>query len=232
MLVLLVVFPPAILPVQWTKNNAGHQQQQKYNMKDDFYFTISGSTTAEYKEKGSKFIAFSHHVSSEQEIKEIIQSTKKNYYDARHVCYAYIIGTEERIMKGQDDGEPAHTAGTPILNQIRSKNLTQTLIVVVRYFGGTKLGVSGLIEAYKEAAKACLDKATILEKYISDSLKIAFDASLQGEVMRLVKEFNGQIISLDYQSKVILQIEIRKSITAKFLQKPILGVVIEILSNK
>jgi len=200
-------------------------------MKDDFYFTISESTTAEYKEKGSKFIAFSHVVSSEQEIKEIIQETKKKYYDARHVCYGYIIGTEDRIMKGQDDGEPSHTAGTPILNQIRSKNLTQTLVVVVRYFGGTKLGVSGLIEAYRETAKACLDKATILEKYISNVIEITFETALQGEVMRLVKEFNCQIISLDYQSKVILHVKIRKSITTKFLQNPILGVAVDILSS-
>lgn len=200
-------------------------------MKDDFYFTISESTTAEYKEKGSKFIAFSYAASTEQEIKEILQEIKKKYYDARHVCYGYIIGTEERIMKGQDDGEPAHTAGTPILNQIRSKNLTQTLVVVVRYFGGTKLGVSGLIEAYKESAKACLDKAHILEKYISDTLEITFEAPLQGEVMRVVKEFDGQILSLDYQNKVILRIEIRKSITPKFLQKPILGVSVEIVNT-
>lgn len=200
-------------------------------MKEDFYFTISETTTAEYKEKGSKFIAFSYHVTSEKQVKEIIQETRKKYYDARHVCHAYIIGTEDRIMKGQDDGEPAHTAGTPILNQIRSKNLTQTLVVVVRYFGGTKLGVSGLIEAYKEAAKDCLDKAIIREKFICDTLEISFEAPLQGEVMRLVKEFNGQILSLDYQSKVILHIEIRKSITPKFLQKPIVGVAVEILTS-
>ena len=200
-------------------------------MKDDFYFTISESTTAEYKEKGSKFIALSHVVTSEQEIKEIIQEVKKKYYDARHVCYGDVIGTEERIMKGQDDGEPAHTAGTQILNQIRSKNLTQTLVVVVRYFGGTKLGTSGLIDAYKEVTKACLEKTIILEKYISDVLEITFEASLQGEVMRLVKEFNGQILSLDYQSKIILQIELRKTITPKFLQKTILGVTVEILSS-
>ena len=201
------------------------------SVKEDFYFTISETTTAEYKEKGSKFIAFSYHVTSEKGVKEIIQETRKKYYDARHVCYAYILGTEERIMKGQDDGEPAHTAGTPILNQIRSKNLTQTLVVVVRYFGGTKLGVSGLIEAYKESAKACLDKAHILEKYISDTLEITFEAPLQGEVMRLVKEFNGQIISLDYQSKAILRIEIRKSITPKFLQKRIQGVNVQLSAN-
>ena len=200
-------------------------------MKDDFYFTISETTTAEYKEKGSRFIAFSYYVASEKEVKEIILETRKKYYDARHVCYAYILGTEERIMKGQDDGEPAHTAGTPILNQIRSKNLTQTLVVVIRYFGGTKLGISGLIEAYKESAKACLDKALILEKYISDTLEISFEASLQGEVMRLVKEFNGQILSLDYQNKVILHVEIRKSITPKFLQKPIQGAAVRILTN-
>jgi uncharacterized YigZ family protein len=201
-------------------------------MKDDFYFTISETTTAEYKEKGSKFLAFSYHTVSEKQVKEIIQETRKKYYDARHVCYAYVLGTEERVMKGQDDGEPAHTAGTPILNQIRSKNLTQTLVVVVRYFGGTKLGVSGLIEAYKESAKACLDKALILEKYISDTLEITFEAPLQGEVMRLVKEFDGQIVSLDYQTKVILRIEMRKGITPKFLQKPIQGVAVEVLKNQ
>jgi uncharacterized YigZ family protein len=200
-------------------------------MKDDFYFTISETTTAEYKEKGSKFLAFSYPVSTELQIKEIIQETKKKYYDARHVCYAYIIGTENRIMKAHDDGEPAHTAGTPILNQIRSKNITQTLVVVVRYFGGTKLGVSGLIEAYKESAKAPLDKATIIEKFITETIEIMFDAPLQGEVMRLVKEANGQIRSLDYKNKVILVLEIRKSIVATFLQKNIQGVSMKIISE-
>lgn len=197
--------------------------------KDDFYFTISEPATAEYKEKGSRFLAFSYAVSSETEIKKIIQETKKKYYDARHVCHGYIIGTEERIMKGQDDGEPAHTAGTPILNQIRSKNLTQTLVVVVRYFGGTKLGVSGLIEAYKEAAKACLDKSGLTEKFLSDTLEITFEAALQGEVMRLVKEFNGQILSVDYKNTVILRAAIRKSVTPKFLQKSIVGMQVEIV---
>lgn len=201
-------------------------------MKDDFYFTVSASTTAEYKEKGSKFLAFSYPVSTEQEIKEILQETRSKYYDARHVCYGYIIGTEDRIMKGQDDGEPAHTAGTPILNQIRSKNLTQTLVIVVRYFGGTKLGVSGLIEAYKASAKACLDKATILEKYICDTLVFTFEASLQGEVMRLVKEFSGRVISLDYEDSVILRVEIRKSVTSTLLQKRVQGVAITVSTKK
>jgi len=200
-------------------------------MKDDFYFTIAETTTAEYKEKGSKFLAFSYYVSTEQQIKEIIQEIKKKYYDARHVCYAYIIGTENRVLKAQDDGEPAHTAGTPILNQIRSKNITQTLVVVVRYFGGTKLGVSGLIEAYKESAKACLDKATILEKFITETIEIRFEAALQGEVMRLVKEVNGQIKSLDYKNTAILLLEIRKSIVPTFLQKNIPGVTMKIVPD-
>jgi uncharacterized YigZ family protein len=192
-------------------------------MNEDVYFTIEASTSAEYKDKGSKFLAFSYVVYSEAEIKEIVQETRKKYYDARHVCYAYVIGTKERILKGQDDGEPSHTAGTPILNQIRSKNLTQTLIIVVRYFGGTKLGVSGLIEAYKTAAKACLDKAIILEKYIYESLELIFDASLQGEVMRLIKEFGGNIISLDYTNEIVLLAEFRKSIIPNVLQKTIVG---------
>ncbi len=198
-------------------------------MNNDFYFTIEATTTAEYKEKGSRFIALSYPVSSEQQIREIIQQIKKKYYDARHVCYGYILGTEDRVMKGQDDGEPAHTAGTPILNQIRSKNLTQTLVVVVRYFGGTKLGVSGLIEAYKEAAKSCLDKAVITEQFISDTIEITFQAELQGQVMRVVKEFNGQIRSIDYLSTIILRVEVRKSITPKFLQKRIQGVQMQVL---
>ncbi len=193
-------------------------------MKDDFYFTIEASTEAEYKEKGSKFLAQSFYVETEGDIKAVLQEVKKKYYDARHVCHGYIIGTEDRIMKGQDDGEPAHTAGTPILNHIRSKNLTQTLVVVVRYFGGTKLGVSGLIEAYKEAARACLDKATIIEKYITECLELRFDASLQGEAMRLAKEFDARIKSIDYQNEIVLVLEIRKGMTTRFLEKRIQGV--------
>jgi uncharacterized YigZ family protein len=199
-------------------------------MNKDIYFTIEASTSAEYKEKGSKFLGFSYVVYSEAEIKEIVQETRKKYCDARHVCYAYVIGTKNRIMKGQDDGEPSHTAGTPILNQIRSKNLTQTLVVVVRYFGGTKLGVSGLIDAYKTVAKECLDKSTILEKYIYESLELIFDASLQGEVMRLVKEFGGQIISLDYTNEIVLLAEFRKSVIPNMLQKTIVGMrIIQVL---
>ena len=192
-------------------------------MNEDVYFTIEATTSAEYKDKGSKFLAFSYIVYSESDVKEIVQVLRKKYYDARHVCYAYIIGTQERIMKGQDDGEPSHTAGTPILNQIRSKNLTQTLVVVVRYFGGTKLGVSGLIEAYKTAAKACLDKTIVLEKYIYESIELIFDASLQGEVMRMVKEFGGEIISPDYKNEVILHAKFRKSLVTNVLQKTIVG---------
>lgn len=192
-------------------------------MTEDVYYTIEASTSAEYKDKGSKFLAFSYTIHAELEVKEIVQEVRKKYYDARHVCYAYVFGIKERIMKGQDDGEPSHTAGTPILNQIRSKNLTQTLVVVVRYFGGTKLGVSGLIEAYKTAAKACLDKAIVLEKYVYETLELIFDASLQGEVMRLVKEFNGQIISLDYTNEVILHAEFRKGVIPTLLQKTIVG---------
>jgi len=193
-------------------------------MNKDIYCTIEASTSAEYKDKGSKFLGFSYVVYSEAEIKEIVQETRKKYYNARHVCYAYVIGTKNRIMKGHDDGEPSHTAGTPILNQIRSKNLTQTLVIVVRYFGGTKLGVSGLINAYKTVAKECLDKSIILENYIYESLELIFDASLQGEVMRLVKEFSGQIISLDYTNKVILLAEFRKNAIPIILQKTILGI--------
>jgi uncharacterized YigZ family protein len=195
----------------------------------DLYLTIEVSSTAEYKEKGSKFFAFSFPVEDESQIKELLNEFRKKYYDARHVCYAYILGTENRIMKGNDDGEPSHTAGTPILNQIRSKNLTNVLVIVVRYFGGTKLGVSGLIEAYKESAKACLDQAIIVERFVYQTITVKFQAIIQGEVMRFIKEFEANILSMDYDNGIVMIVQIRKSRTNAFVTKPILGMEISII---
>ncbi len=147
-----------------------------------------------YKEKGSKFIAFAYPVRSEEEVKAQLDLLKKEYYDARHHCYAYILGSLGQKYRANDDGEPNHSAGDPILGQIRSRALTNTLVVVVRYFGGTKLGVSGLITAYKVAAAEALDKAGAIDVAITDMVKIWYPYEKTSEVMRLVGEFNIDII--------------------------------------
>src|SRR5690554_1434782 len=132
------------------------------------YNTILKPSQGLYKEKGSKFLSFAFLVVDESEVKEILAEFKKKYFDARHLCYAFRIGIEEPVQfRAYDDGEPAHTAGDPILNQIRSFNLTNTLLIVVRYFGGTKLGKSGLIQAYKDSAADALLNATIVENKIT-----------------------------------------------------------------
>lgn len=123
----------------------------------DTYFTLKGNSEGFNKEKGSKFLAFAYVVSNEDDVKKTVAELKKKYYDARHYCYAYVLGDQSEIYRAKDDGEPGHSAGDPILGQIRSKKLTNTLIVVVRYFGGTKLGVGGLIHAYKTAAADAIE---------------------------------------------------------------------------
>jgi uncharacterized YigZ family protein len=158
-------------------------------------------TTSEgfYKEKGSKFLAFAFPVRTEDDIKHRLDDLRKQYYDARHHCYAYILGNRSDKYRANDDGEPNHSAGDPILGQIRSKDLTNTLVVVVRYFGGTKLGVSGLIAAYKTAAKEALDAAEVVETTIKDEVLIDFTYEQTSDVMRLAKEFNLEIQGQTFQ---------------------------------
>jgi uncharacterized YigZ family protein len=153
------------------------------------YRTIQSPAEGIYKEKGSKFFAFVYPIESGQDIKEKIELLKKKYFDARHCCFAYVLGPEKKKYRAFDDGEPNHSAGDPILGQIRSKDLTNILVVVVRYFGGTKLGVGGLIKAYKTAAEDALNNAVIIEKDIKKSILLEYDYSSTTEVMRLVKEF-------------------------------------------
>jgi uncharacterized YigZ family protein len=158
-------------------------------------------TTSEgfYKEKGSKFLAFAFPVRTEDDIKHRLDDLRKQYYDARHHCYAYILGNRSDKYRANDDGEPNHSAGDPILGQIRSKDLTNTLVIVVRYFGGTKLGVSGLITAYKTAAKEALDAAEVIETTIKDEVLIDFTYEQTSDVMRLAKEFNLEIEGQTFQ---------------------------------
>ena len=162
----------------------------------DTYLTLRISSEGLYKEKGSKFFAFARPVSHEEEAKSIIKELKKKYYDANHHCYAWVLGLKGNQYRAQDDGEPGHSAGDPILGQIRSKNLTDTLVVVVRYFGGTKLGIPGLIHAYKTAASTALDNNHILKKEITKHIDIQFDYQALNTVMRLVKEKD---LTIDHQ---------------------------------
>lgn len=159
----------------------------------DKYRTIKQLSESLYKEKGSKFIGLATPVHSEEDVKEMLEEFKKQYYDARHHCYAYALGQKGEQVRANDDGEPNHSAGDPILGQIRSRELTNTLVVVVRYFGGTKLGVSGLINAYRTAAQDALDANQIIEVDIRDVVLFKFAYEQMNEVMKLVKDFDLKI---------------------------------------
>ena len=188
-------------------------------MGEDTYLTVSGISESLYKEKGSKFIGYAHPVKTEEEIKEILEELHKKYYDARHHCYAYILGAKGEKYRANDDGEPNHSAGDPILGQIRSKELTNTLVVVVRYFGGTKLGVSGLISAYKIAAAEALEANRIIEEVIKDTISIRYPYESTNEVMRLVKEYEPDIVAQEFTADCYLQLAVRKSLYEPLLEK-------------
>lgn len=178
---------------------------------EDSFLTINGESESLYKEKGSKFIGVAIPVQSEDEVKERLEELKKKYYDARHHCYAYILGKEGKKYRANDDGEPNHSAGDPILGQIRSLELTNTLVVVIRYFGGTKLGVSGLISAYKTAAQEALATNTIEKKIVKDHFKLLFKYELTNEVMRLQSDFETELINQNFTDTCELEIAVRLS---------------------
>lgn len=172
-----------------------------------------------YSEKRSKFLAFAHHVTTENEVKELLQTYKKKYYDARHCCYAYMLGADRSVFRANDDGEPSSTAGKPILGQINAHELTNILIVVVRYFGGTKLGTSGLIVAYRTAAAAAIENAQIETRFVEDIIDYSFTYPLLNEVMRVVKELEPRIISQTFDNTCHISLAIRKSQAAELRQR-------------
>jgi len=176
----------------------------------DTYLTINGVATATVTEKRSKFIAFAHPVVSANEVKEIVQRYRKEYYDARHVCWAYVLGFEREEFRSNDDGEPSGTAGKPILGQINSNGLTGILIVVIRYFGGVKLGTSGLIMAYKAAAAAVVEEARVVERTVDEVITIHFPYISMNSVMRAVKDMNPEIISQTFEMECDMTLCIRK----------------------
>lgn len=186
---------------------------------EDTYQTISGKAEGLYKEKGSKFIALAFPVTSEEEVKEILASLRKEYHDARHHCYSYIIGFKGEHWRANDDGEPSGTAGRPIHGQIQSFNLTNTLIVVIRYFGGTKLGVSGLINAYKTAAADALEHSNIIVNTVKDIYKITFGYLAMNDIMKLVKEENLGLMEQNFDTSCFIVVGIRQGRTASVLGK-------------
>lgn len=178
----------------------------------DEYKTITNKTgEGTYSEKRSKFLAFSHHAESLDEVKDIVAQYRKKYYDARHVCYAYMLGAERKDFRANDDGEPSSTAGKPILGQINSHELTDILIVVVRYYGGVNLGTGGLIVAYKAAALAAIEDSEVETRQVEELVKYDFPYVMMNDVMRIVKEMQPRIVKQDYDNTCSITLSIRKS---------------------
>ena len=176
----------------------------------DTFKTILLSTEGIYKEKGSKFLSFAIPVNTTDEVKEFIKTFKKDYYDARHVCYAYMLGADRKEWRSNDDGEPSGTAGRPIMGQINSRELTNILVVVVRYFGGILLGTGGLTIAYKEATADALNLAEIIEKTVDCEFSIHFEYLHMNDVMRIVKDSNALILNQSYDNDCFMILSIRK----------------------
>ena len=185
----------------------------------DSYLTIAEPAEAIYKERSSKFLTYAYPVESEGEIKELLDALRKQYYDATHHCYAYRLGAHGEMFRANDDGEPSGTAGKPILGQLLSANLTNCLVVVVRYFGGTKLGVSGLIQAYKESTAEVIAVSKIIEKTVDRVVKIDFDYTSMNGVMRIVKEMNPRIDEQVFDNICSMTLRIRESEAEQLIAK-------------
>jgi uncharacterized YigZ family protein len=179
-------------------------------MTDEFK-TIKGMGEGFYSEKRSKFFAFAHHVETADEVKTLVADYRKNYYDARHVCWAYMLGAARQDFRANDDGEPSSTAGKPILGQINSNELTDILIVVVRYYGGVNLGTSGLIVAYREAAADAIAHAEVVERQVEEIVSYDFPYVMMNDVMRIVKEMQPRIVGQTYDNTCQIRLAIRKS---------------------
>ena len=177
----------------------------------DEYKTLKTEGEGYYTDKRSKFLAFAHHVSTVEEIKEILARYRKKYFDARHVCYAYMLGPERLEFRANDNGEPSSTAGKPILGQINSNELTDILIVVVRYYGGVNLGTSGLIVAYREAAADAIAHSEIETRQVEEIITYNFPYPMMNDVMRIVKDMLPRIVSQTYDNTCEIKLSIRKS---------------------
>ncbi len=187
-----------------------HSQLSILNILDIFK-TIADVAEGYVMEQRSKFIAYAVPVRTPEEVKECVDAYRKQYYDARHVCWAYMLGADRKVFRANDDGEPSSTAGKPILGVINSNELTDVLIVIIRYFGGVKLGTGGLIAAYRTAAQDALEHATIIEKTIDEEITIVFEYPFLNGIMRVVKEESPEIISQQFEMDCEMTLRIRKS---------------------
>lgn len=177
----------------------------------DTYKTIEQQTEATFTEKRSKFIGFVIPIKRVEEVKEVVDEFRKKYYDARHVCWAYMLGADRKDFRSNDDGEPSGTAGKPILGQINSNELTDVLIIVIRYFGGIKLGTGGLIVAYREAAALAIAEAEIVEKTVDLQVSFMFEYPFMNDVMRIVKDLEATTLDQSFDMDCRMTLEIRKA---------------------
>ena len=178
---------------------------------EDEYKTIEKKAEGTFKDRGSKFIALAYPVTTESEAKQFLNEVRKEYHDACHHCYAYRIGHDKLLWRANDDGEPSGTAGKPIFNQIQSKDLTNIFIVVVRYFGGTLLGVPGLINAYKTATQEAINNATIIIKTVNEVYEVNYDYPVMNDVMKIIKDKGVDIISTDFATQCKVVYRVRKN---------------------
>lgn len=185
----------------------------------DTYRTIAAEAQGEYSEKRSKFLAFALPVTSVEQVKELVELYQKKYYDARHCCYAYMLGAARTEFRANDNGEPSGTAGKPILGQINSNELTDVLVVVVRYFGGIKLGTSGLIAAYRQAAAEALARAEVVERTVDEEVSFCFEYPFMNSVMRIVKEEGSIIVTQSYDNDCGMTLRIRKGLMPRLRKR-------------
>jgi uncharacterized YigZ family protein len=190
---------------------------------EDKYLTISSVSEGYYTEKRSKFYAFAHHVETPEEVKELQQFYKKKYYDARHICYAYRLGSDGSVFRANDDGEPSSTAGKPIHGALLSANLTNVVIFVIRYYGGVNLGTGGLIVAYREAAHDAVENAKaegrIEERQVEEQLTFTFPYEQLNDVMKIIKNMQPRILNQDFQATCSITLSIRKSLMPELTQR-------------
>ena len=202
-------------------------------MENDVYRTIEADAEALFKEKSSKFLCFAYPVTTEKQIRERLEVLYKKYYDATHHCYAWRLGPRGETFRANDDGEPSSTAGKPILGQLLSHEITDCLIVVVRYFGGTKLGVSGLIEAYKTSAAEVIAAAEVVERTVDDRIEVRFSYMAMNEVMRVIKDMQPKIVEQCFDNLCTMTLTIRQSQSEQLLTRlsKVEGAQAEIVTN-
>ncbi len=202
-------------------------------MENDVYRTIEADAEALFKEKSSKFLCFAYPVTTEEQIRERLEVLYKKYYDATHHCYAWRLGPRGESFRANDDGEPSSTAGKPILGQLLSHEITDCLIVVVRYFGGTKLGVSGLIEAYKTSAAEVIAAAEVVERTIDERIEVRFSYMAMNEVMKVVKDLQPKIVEQCFDNLCTMTLTIRQSLSEQLLTRlsKVEGAQAEIMTN-